>query len=216
MLDTQQFMGIRFVAVYAIWDQWMVKHPGFASALQGGSDPLGLTGRGHGTRAAAGAPHGSPHTTTNGLLDPENARDRPPPPFHPPSPGLSAPSAAAPPSASQSPPPLHEPQHQPQTHPNGREWGWGWGWGWGRAPFNNWAPPGGRRGEAAPPPPPKHQRQQHAAACRSARFWELLVGVLKHAAACRRDPKFSHGGLFFPYHVKPVNPLLHSCLRTGW
>ena len=43
----------------------------------------------------------------------------------------------------------------------------------------------------------KHQRQQHAAACRSARFWELLVGVLKHAAACRSEPKFSHGGLFF-------------------
>ena len=35
----------------------------------------------------------------------------------------------------------------------------------------------------------KHQRQQHAAACRSARFWELLVGVLKHAAACRSMPQ---------------------------
>ena len=30
---------------------------------------------------------------------------------------------------------------------------------------------------------------QHAAACRSARFWELLVGVLKHAAACRSMPQ---------------------------
>ena len=47
---------------------------------------------------------------------------------------------------------------------------------------------------------------QHAAACRSARFWELLVGVLKHAAACRSmphaaacrsEPKFLHGGFFF-------------------
>ena len=35
----------------------------------------------------------------------------------------------------------------------------------------------------------KHQRQQHAAACRSARSWELLVGVLKHAAACRSMPQ---------------------------
>ena len=26
---------------------------------------------------------------------------------------------------------------------------------------------------------------QHAAPCCSARFWELLVGVLKHAAACQ-------------------------------
>ena len=29
------------------------------------------------------------------------------------------------------------------------------------------------------------QRLPAVAACRSARFWELLVGVLKHAAACR-------------------------------
>ena len=38
---------------------------------------------------------------------------------------------------------------------------------------------------------------QHSAACCScgARFPELLVGVLKHAAACRSEPKFSHGGL---------------------
>ena len=42
-----------------------------------------------------------------------------------------------------------------------------------------------------------HKQAPTAAACRSARFWELLVGVLKHAAACRSEPKFSHGGLFF-------------------
>ena len=40
----------------------------------------------------------------------------------------------------------------------------------------------------------KHQRQQHAAACRSARFWELLVGVLKHAAASQN---FHMADLFF-------------------
>ena len=47
-------------------------------------------------------------------------------------------------------------------------------------------------GPAAVPvtrPGGKHQRQQHAAACRSARFWELLVGLLKHAAACRSMPQ---------------------------
>ena len=53
----------------------------------------------------------------------------------------------------------------------------------------------------------KHQRQQHAAACRSATFWEPLVGVWKrtaacrsmppHDTACRSEPKFSHDGLFF-------------------
>ena len=37
---------------------------------------------------------------------------------------------------------------------------------------------------------------QHAAACRSTFFLELHMGVLKHAAACRSEPKFSHGGLF--------------------
>ena len=36
-----------------------------------------------------------------------------------------------------------------------------------------------------------------AVAYRGARFWELLGGVLKHAAACRGEPKLSHGGLFF-------------------
>ena len=43
----------------------------------------------------------------------------------------------------------------------------------------------------------KHQRPHHAAACRSARFWELLVGVLKHAVACRSGLNFSYGGFFF-------------------
>ena len=44
---------------------------------------------------------------------------------------------------------------------------------------------------SSPPPPlplpplSKHVQPQHAAACRSTRFLELHIGVLKHAAACR-------------------------------
>ena len=40
---------------------------------------------------------------------------------------------------------------------------------------------------------PKHQRLKHAAACRSTCFWGLLVGVLKHDAACRRRLKIGLG-----------------------
>ena len=50
---------------------------------------------------------------------------------------------------------------------------------------------------------------QHSTACRSARVWELLVGVLEQPAACRSKPKLSHDGLFFSYHVKLVDSLLN-------
>ena len=71
----------------------------------------------------------------------------------------------------------------------------------------------------------RHQRQQHAAACRSmshhaaacrsARFWELLVGVLKHAAACRSEPKFSHGGLFFFITCQTCEPFVAQ-MSQNW
>ena len=67
---------------------------------------------------------------------------------------------------------------------------------------------------------------QHAAACRSMPQhlffgaahggFEACRSMPQHAAACRSDPKFSRGGLFFSYHVETLNPLLHSCVRTGW
>ena len=38
---------------------------------------------------------------------------------------------------------------------------------------------------------------QPAAACRSTFFLELQMRVLKHAAACRSEPKFTHGGYFY-------------------
>ena len=60
-----------------------------------------------------------------------------------------------------------------------------------------------------PPPPPT------AAACRSARFWELLVGVLKHAAACRSEPKFSHGGLFFSITCQTCEPFVAQ-MSQNW
>ena len=74
--------------------------------------------------------------------------------------------------------------------------------------------------------PSKLVQPQHAAACRSMPQhlffgaahggFEACRSMPQHAAACRSDPKFSRGGLFFSYHVETVNPLLHSCLRTGW
>ena len=56
---------------------------------------------------------------------------------------------------------------------------------------------------------------QHSAACHSTRFWELLVGVLKHAAACRSEPKLSHGGLFFFITCQTCGPFVAQ-ISQNW
>ena len=43
----------------------------------------------------------------------------------------------------------------------------------------------------------KHQRQQHAAACRTMPQRQVLGAVGGGFEACRSEPKFSHGGVFF-------------------
>ena len=59
---------------------------------------------------------------------------------------------------------------------------------------------------------PSHEQAPTVAAYRSARFWELLVGVLKHAAACRSGLNFSHGGLFFFDNMLNLSTLCYKAM----